>query len=165
MMYVFQVKPGSDLEVAAALRKRGYFIRCPQRTMSIRKDGKWTERTEPVFAGYLFLEYPYKHPLNHVQYYDICKTDGVVGFLKNGTEPAELAEHEEQYIQWLWNNGKPIAPSKVYKTAEGDLMIMDGVLRDYCDSIISVNLRQRRAKVCVPICGKDYRITLPVIGI
>ena len=52
-MYVIRVKPGMDCEVAASLRKRGYFIRCPQRTLSIRKDGTWTDRTEPIFSGYL----------------------------------------------------------------------------------------------------------------
>ena len=57
-MYVIRVKPGMDCEVAASLRKRGYFIRCPQRTLSIRKDGTWTDRTEPIFSGYLFLESP-----------------------------------------------------------------------------------------------------------
>ena len=49
-MYVIRVKPGMDCEVAASLRKRGYFIRCPQRTLSIRKDGTWTDRTEPIFV-------------------------------------------------------------------------------------------------------------------
>lgn len=53
-MYVIRVKPGMDCEVAASLRKRGYFIRCPQRTLSIRKDGTWTDRTEPIFPDICF---------------------------------------------------------------------------------------------------------------
>ena len=73
-MYVIRVKPGMDCEVAASLRKRGYFIRCPQRTLSIRKDGTWTDRTEPIFSGYLFLESP--EPLRSESYYDICQADG-----------------------------------------------------------------------------------------
>lgn len=165
MMYVFQVKPGTDLYVAANLRKRGYFVRCPQRIMFIRKDGEWTERTELVFPGYLFLEHPYSKPLTNEKYYDICSTDGVVGFLKSGSKPALLAEHEEQYIYWLWNHGKPIAASRVYKTANGDNMILSGILREYSDRIISMDLRQRRARIRVPICGKEYKIALPVIGV
>ena len=72
-MYVIRVKPGMDCEVAASLRKRGYFIRCPQRTLSIRKDGTWTDRTEPIFSGYLFLESP--ESLRSESYYDICQAD------------------------------------------------------------------------------------------
>lgn len=165
MMYVFQVKPGTDLNVAENLRKRGYFVRCPQRIMFIRKDGKWTEKIEPVFPGYLFLEHPYSKPLNDKKYYDICNTECVIGFLKNGKRPSRLALHEEQYIYWLWNHGKPIAASRVYKTANGDNMILSGILREYSDSIVSMDLRQRRAKIRVPICGKEYKISLPVIGI
>lgn len=165
MMYVLQVKPGTDLYVAHNLRKRGYFVRCPQRILSIRKDGTWTERTEPVFAGYLFLEHPYDKPLNAGKYYDICKEEGVVGFLKNGNMPAQLEAHEEQYIHWLWNYGKPIAASHVYKTPHGDCMILSGKLRSYSDRIVSIDLRRRRAKIRVPICGKEYKVTLPVIGI
>lgn len=165
MMYVFQVKPGTDLYVAANLRKRGYFVRCPQRIMFIRKDGEWTERTEPVFPGYLFLEHPFSKPLTDEKYYDICGADGVVGFLKNGKRPSVLAQHEEQYIHWLWNHGKPISASRIYKTANGDHMILSGILREYSDSIVSMDLRQRRARIRVPICGKEYKITLPVIGV
>lgn len=165
MMYVFQVKPGTDLYVASNLRKKGYFVRCPQRTLFIRKNGEWTEKTEPVFAGYLFLEHPDDKPLSTARYYDICNEEGVVGFLKNGRTPARLSEREEQYILWLWNYGKPIAASRVYKTAEGDCMIMSGVLREYSERIVSMDLRQRRAKIRVPICGKEYKVTLPVIGI
>ena len=165
MMYVFQVKPGTDLYVASSLRKKGYFVRCPQRTLSIRKNGEWTDKTETVFPGYLFLEHPYSKPLSSAKYYDICNEEGVVGFLKNGSKPAALSEHEEKYIHWLWNYGKPITASRVYKTENGDCMILSGILREYSDSIISMDLRQRRAKVKIPICGKEYKVTLPVLGV
>ncbi|MDE6020935.1 MAG: hypothetical protein K2H01_08085 [Ruminococcus sp.] len=165
MMYVFQVRPGTDLYVAENLRKRGYFVRCPQRIMFIRKNGEWTEKTEPVFPGYLFLEHPYSKPLTDEKYYDICSAEGVVGFLKNGKNPIPIAQHEEQYIYWLWNHGKPIAASRVYKTANDDCMILSGILREYSKSIVSIDLRQRRAKIRVPICGREYKIALPVISI
>ena len=44
-MYVVQVKPGTDLQAAVLLRKRGHLVRCPQRTMDIRKNGKSTGRS------------------------------------------------------------------------------------------------------------------------
>lgn len=165
MMFVLQVKPGTDLQVAQNLRRRGYFVRCPQRTMHIRKNGEWTEKTEPVFAGYLFLESPSSDPLSYLKYYDICETDGVIGFLKSAGKPAVLSEREEKYIQWLWNYGKPLEASVVYKNLNEDYVILSGALYKYAHQIISIDLRQRRARIRIPICGKDYRVTLPVIGI
>ena len=163
-MYVFQVKPGMDLQVASNLRKRGYFIRCPQRTLSIRKDGAWQERTEPIFAGYLFLEYP-EGKLRTKDYYDICNTDGVMQFLKYRGQAAPLTKQEEAYILWLWNRGYPITASHIYTTSNGDRMILSGMLRQYENHIISMDVRQRRAKIRIPILGREYTITLPVIGV
>lgn len=165
MMYVLQVKAGMDLQVAQNLRRKGWFVRCPQRTMFLRKNGTWTEKTEPVFAGYLFLEYPHNHGIQSAQYYELCKEEGVIGFLKCGTTPAELPACEEAYVQWLWNHGHPIEASKVYKTAHGDIMVLSGILRQHTDKILRMNLRQRRAVILLPMFGKEYRITLPVIGV
>ena len=66
-----------------------------------------------------------------------------------------LTQHEKQYIYLLWNRIKPIAASRIYKTTSGDNMILSGILHEYSDSIVSMDLRQRRAKTRVPICGKE----------
>ena len=72
-MYVVQVKPGTDLQAAVLLRKRGHLVRCPQRTMDIRKNGKWNSITEPVFPGYLFLE----EEIDRQKYDSVVQSDGV----------------------------------------------------------------------------------------
>ena len=161
-MYVLQVKPGTDLHVAVLLRKRGHLVRCPQRTMDIRKNGKWSSITEPVFPGYLFLE----EEMDRQKYDSVIRTDGVIGFLKeSGCTLGRLHPHEEAYIRWLWNFGKPITPSCIYTTVQGDKMVLSGILREYRNDVVRLDLRQRRAKVQVSICGHTYNITLPVIGV
>ena len=115
-MYVVQVKPGTDLQVAVLLRKNGHLVRCPQRTMDIRKNGKWNSITEPVFPGYLFLE----EEIDRQKYDSVVQADGVIGFLKvSGCTLGKLQPHEEAYIRWLWNGGKPIAPSRIYTHCRG----------------------------------------------
>lgn len=122
-MYVVQVKPGTDLQVAVLLRKNGHLVRCPQRTMDIRKNGKWNSITEPVFPGYLFLE----EEIDRQKYDSVVQSDGVIGFLKvSGCTLGKLQPHEEAYIRWLWNGGKPIAPSRIYTTLQGG---QDGLVR------------------------------------
>ena len=73
-MYVVQVKPGTDLQVAVLLRKNGHLVRCPQRTMDIRKNGSWNSITEPVFPGYLFLE----EEIDRQKYDSVVRADGVI---------------------------------------------------------------------------------------
>ena len=161
-MYVVQVKPGTDLQVAVLLRKNGHLVRCPQRTMDIRKNGKWNSITEPVFPGYLFLE----EEIDRQKYDSVVQSDGVIGFLKvSGCTLGKLQPHEEAYIRWLWNGGKLIAPSRIYTTLQGDKMVLSGVLREYWNNVVRLDLRQRRARVRLSICGHDYTVTLPVIGI
>jgi transcription antitermination factor NusG len=53
----------------------------------------------------------------------------------------------------------------VYTTAAGAKMVLSGVLRNYVDNIVSLDLRQRRAKIKVELFGVEHKITLPVIGI
>lgn len=161
-MYVVQVKPGTDLQVAVLLRKNGHLVRCPQRTMDIRKNGRWNSITEPVFPGYLFLE----EEIDRQKYDSVVRADGVIGFLKvSGCTLGKLQPHEEAYIRWLWNGGKPIAPSRIYTTLQGDKMVLSGVLREYWNNVVRLDLRQRRARVRLSICGHNYTVTLPVIGI
>lgn len=162
MMYVLQVKPGTDLHVAVQLRKKGHLVRCPQKTMEIRNGGLWSSRTEPIFPGYLFVE----EVIDRKRYDSICQTDGVIGFVKSlGSKVGMLMPCEEAYIRWLWNGGRTITASRIYTTSRGDKMVMSGVLRNYWDNIIHLDLRHRRAKIKIPLCGHDYTIALPVIGI
>ena len=89
-MYVVQVKPGTDLQAAVLLRKRGHLVRCPQRTMDIRKNGRWNSITEPVFPGYLFLE----EEIDRQKYDSVVRADGVIGFLKvSGCTLGKLQAH------------------------------------------------------------------------
>ena len=117
---------------------------------------------EPVFPGYLFLE----EEIDRQKYDSVVQSDGVIGFLKvSGCTLGKLQPHEEAYIRWLWNGGKPIAPSRIYTTLQGDKMVLSGVLREYWNNVVRLDLRQRRARVRLSICGHDYTVTLPVIGI
>jgi len=55
-----------------------------------------------------------------------------------------------------------IEPSKIYVTPEGQKLIMSGPLKKYSGSYAEICVRQKRARVFVPICGRQYRVTLPI---
>ena len=118
------------------------------------------KRLKLVFTQYIFVECD----LNEEIYYQIKSVFGVVRFLGFG-KPESLKADEQAHIRLLWNNGKPIEASKIYTTSSGDKMVLSGILRNYQNSIISLDLRQRRAKVAVTFLGKSHTVTLPVISI
>ncbi len=159
-MYVLQVKPGYEETAVRLLRNKGYTAMCPTEEIYIRFGGKWHARLKLVFTQYIFVEC---EPDDDA-YYQIKSVFGVVRFLGFG-KPEPLRDYEQAQIRLLWNNGRPIKASRIYTTSAGDRMILSGILRDYQDDIISLDMRQRRARVRVTFLNKHYTITLPVVPI
>ncbi|MGN1085495.1 MAG: transcription termination/antitermination protein NusG [Porcipelethomonas sp.] len=159
MMYVIHTKTGSELSSSNALKRLGYNIKTPEKIMNIRCGGVWKQQRYLVFTGYIFLETDSE--LKPADYYKIKNADGVINFIGGGN-PQTLSAIEEKYINWLWNDGKPIGPSKVYVTSEGMKMLMSGPLKRYGGELAAIDVRQKRAKVFVPICGRQYKVTLPI---
>ncbi len=159
-MYVLQVKPGYEEAAVRLINEKGYIAMCPTEEVYQRFGGMWHKSLKLVFTQYIFVECD----LNEEIYYQIKSVFGVVRFLGFG-KPEPLKADEQAHIRLLWNNGKSIEASKIYTTSSGDKMVLSGTLRNYQNSIISLDLRQRRAKVAVTFLGKSHTVTLPVISI
>lgn len=161
-MYVLQVRSGYEFSVFEELGKQGFDTVLPVRQEFIRRGGKWQIYEKIIFTQYVFIRFE----LTEEIYYRIKKTDGVVRFLGFENGVLQPLNHAEQsYIEWLWNGGKPIEPSKIYVTPNGDKMILSGILRKYSGDEIEYNLRQRKASIFIDIAGRRHRITLPVVRI
>ena len=161
-MYVLQVRSGYEISVCQELRKYGFDAVLPTRQEFIRRGGKWNIYEKIIFTQYVFLRFE----ITEENYYRIRKIDGVVRFLgfENGVlQPLNYSE--QKYIEWLYNDGKPIEPSKIYVTPSSDKMIMSGILRKYSGDEIEYNLRQREANIFIEIAGRRHKITLPVVRI
>lgn len=159
MMYVVQTKTGCELSSGVLLKRLGFNIKIPEKLMSIRRGGIWRLEKKPVFTGYIFLETD--RSVTVKDYYKVKNTDGVINFIGKG-KPQSIYENEIPFINWLWNNGKPIEPSRVFVTVDGRKMIMSGSLRKYGGEYASIDIRQRRAKTVISICGIKHKITLPI---
>ncbi len=157
-MYVLQVRSGYEKSACCELKKRGFDAVLPTMKQYIRRGGKWDIHEKIVFTQYLFVRL---EPDKKV-YYEIKKIDGIVRFV-DGFQA--LKDNEQKYIEWLENGGKPIEPSKIFITPNGDKMIMSGILRNYSGNEIEYNLRQRKAGVLIKIAGREHRISLPVVCI
>ena len=159
MMYVIQTKSGCEVTAGDLLRKNGYDIKIPEKLMYIRRKGTWNIEKKLVFGGYIFLEVAGE--ITPEDYYAIKNTSGVINFVGHG-KPQMISEDECGYIEWLWNKGKPIEASKVYIGTDGQKMVLSGPLRRYGGKYAQMDIRQRRAKVAVTICGVIRHITLPI---
>ena len=158
-MYVIQTKTGCELSVSKALKRLGFDIKAPEKIMNIRHGGVWRNQKYLIFTGYIFLDM--NKEITPEDYYSIKNTDGVINFLGKG-KPSIMTEDERQYINWLWNGGDPIKPSKVYKTVTGAIMVMSGMLKKYPGEYIDFDIRRRRAKVKISFCGVQKKVTLPI---
>ncbi|MGN1480739.1 transcription termination/antitermination NusG family protein [Porcipelethomonas sp.] len=159
MMYVVQTKTGCELSSGTLLERLGFNIKIPEKFMNIRRRGIWRLEKRLVFTGYIFLES--EHPITPEEYYKVKSTDGVINFIGKG-KPQKIYESEVQFIDWLWNSGEPIKPSKVFVTSNGEKMIMSGHLKKYNGEYADINIRQRRAKIMISICGINHKVTLPI---
>lgn len=157
-MYVIQTKAGCELSAGELLRRKGFNVKIPEKLMYIRRGGLWKLERHLIFTRYIFLDIDDVKPES---YYRIKNSDGVINFIGCGN-PQSMYECEIGYINWLWNNGKPIEPSTVFVTSDGNKMIMSGPLKKYSDEYVDYNVRQRRAKVKIPICGVYKNVTLPI---
>ena len=161
-MYVLQVRSGYEFPVCEKLKNQGFDAVLPVRQEFIRRGGQWHIYEKIIFTQYVFL----RSEITEKNYYQIKKIDGVVRFLGFENGVLQPLNHAEQsYIEWLWNGGKPVEPSKIYVTPSGDKMIMSGILRKYSGDKIDYCLRQRKASISVEIAGRKHKVTLPVIQI
>lgn len=161
MIYVLQTRSCREFEVRDRLLRLGYDAFVPAKQMQFRCGGKWTERVIPIFTQYLFIRFQTEPDAR--DYYTIRSVEGAAKFLGTG-KPEPISENEEAYIQWLWNDGKPLDASKVYISPQGANLVLSGPLRHY-NGEVEYHLRQRRAVIQLPIGGQRTKVVLPVVGI
>lgn len=131
MMYVIQTKAGCELSAGDLLKRKGFNVKIPEKLMYIRRGGMWKLEKHLIFTRYIFLDIDDVKP---EAYYRIKNSDGVINFIGGGN-PQSMHEHEIGYINWLWNNGKPIEPSRIRVTIDNDIIVLSGILKKFATEI------------------------------
>lgn len=156
-MYVLQVKYSKEIQLKDALEEMGFSVLHPTAEMIIRNKGQWKSQIKPVFPQYLFVECE----MTSENYRSIKSVSGVVRFL-GAENPEPLPADEKEYIMLLNNGGEIVRASEIEVLPDGTKKVVSGMLKKYEDKISFINLRQRRAKIELELCGKKHFITLPV---
>ncbi|HAJ96579.1 MAG TPA: hypothetical protein DCO72_02425 [Ruminococcus sp.] len=157
MTYVLQTRCGQEEKFCQRLKQSGLNAFVPMKNLFIRRKGKWTLQTAPIFGGYIFLNAEMNSDIRR----QICQTEGV-RFIGNGV-PTAISQTESAYIDFLYNGGQPLPPSKVRVDENGRVQLVSGILANYEDSGIIFHLRQRRAFVSIPIMGKMRTVSFGLV--
>ena len=151
--YVLQVTTDKEIEIKNRLEKQGYKVLVPLVEKIIRQKGKWKRQIDIIFRGYIFVKLDYKWS----DYYSLCKCPGVIRLLGGGRNPIPLTDEEIMTVRRI---DMLRSASLVEFDNEGKLIPLNGILKEFKDSLISCNRRQRRAVIELTIAKKKTQVTV-----
>lgn len=151
--YVLQVTTDKEIEIKNRLEKQGYKVLVPLVEKIIRQKGKWKRQINVIFRGYIFVKLDYKWS----DYYNLCKCPGVIRLLGGGKNPIPLTDEEIMTVRRI---DMLRSASLVEFDNEGKLIPLNGILKEFKDSLISCNRRQRRAVIELTIAKKKTQVTV-----
>lgn len=160
MWYVLQVKTGDEIKVRDALKGKGVRALVPQEDRIVRKDGKWGRRLYTLIPSYVFVDIRFAAEI----YYTIRAIPSVIRFLGTGSgEPSTLTYLEAEWIRLLAGDGEPLEPTVIRVLEDGRPEIVGGVLARFPARIVTYDLRHKRAKVTITLCGAQRELQLSVV--
>ncbi|MBA4501285.1 transcription/translation regulatory transformer protein RfaH [Marinobacterium marinum] len=151
--YVVQSKPGQTDKAAQELCNQGFEVFLPLvRTVKLQR-GKRIELTEPLFAGYLFIE------LSELSsnWRPIRSTRGVARIISFGNQPAVVPDG---VIEQLRDNLRHQAelqamePNQTVRITEGPFANLNAVFTEFDG--------EKRAFLMLELLGQWQRLSLPL---
>lgn len=159
-MYVVFVRTGRENVVFRELKKYGFEAILPVKQEFRNTGKKWKIEEKIIFANYVFL----KCEMTEKKYGEIRKIryiqrilgwdDNCVPFLK---------KQEQSYIEWLWNGGKSIEPLEILVKADGEKVVVSGILKKYPAEKFEYNAERREVLADVEIAGFSHKIAFPAV--
>ena len=122
----------------------------------IRKDGKWGRRLYTLIPSYVFVGIRFAAEI----YYTIRAIPSVIRFVGTGSgEPSTLTYLEAEWIRLLAGDGEPLEPTVIRMPEDGMPEIVGGVLAHFPARVVEYDLRHKRAKVTITLCGEPVSYT------
>ncbi len=149
-------KTGSEKGVAqclAALDNK-YKVIAPVRVLQEKRKGKWVDREQILFPGYIFL-----YAKEEIEYELIKKVPGFYKILGNDMEFRELQGPDYEYSMWIYRHRGHIKPSKVL-TIGRTVKVIEGPLSDTFGTIVKLDKHKRRIWVEFEFAGQSRLVSL-----
>lgn len=158
MWYVLQVKTGEELKVRDRLHTMNFTSHVPRENRMLRKGGGWAAKEYTLFPSYVFVELAYTAE----NYYKIKDIPWVIKFLGYGANPSCLSYLEAEWIKALSFGGLPIEATKVRIAEDGKAELVEGILLNFSNRLLTIDKHKHRATFEITVCGEPKKIELSI---
>ena len=128
------------------------------RELTIRRQGQTLTQVQPMFPSYIIMQ-----TVNEVDSFTLAALKNVpefYHFLNSNTDIVPLGAHDLQIIQHFLGLGPKIGSSLVRFDDNDRIVIIEGPLKGFEGSIIKVDKRKKRARICVDFGGTAHTMDL-----
>jgi transcriptional antiterminator NusG len=137
-----------------------YPIYFPQRRIDIRRRGRVSSSTAPVFPGYIFVETPDDGDILRYQW-NFRRTEGFFRFLRSNQSITPLADRDlELVLHFIKKVGSIAGKSRVYFNENSRIVVTEGPLMGLEGQIIKVDKRKGRARIKLDLYDDSFSIDL-----
>lgn len=126
----------------------------PVRILQEKRKGKWEQREQILFPGYVFL-----YAEEEIDFELIKRIPGFYKVLNYESGPRELQGTDYEYSMWIYRHHGHIEISKVF-TVGRTVKVIDGPLLDGFGTIVKLDKHKRRIWVDFEFDGKVRTVTL-----
>ena len=162
--YIIQVATGREQSFIDSLQKKvpelaqAHNFIYLTRELYIRRQGKTLRQEQPVFPSYIIMQTTGTVDGQTVQ--TLKALPDFYHFLKSNTEITPLAGTDLAVIEHFLGLGPRIGPSLVRFDQDDRIVVIEGPLKGIEGSIIKVDRRKQRAKICVDFAGAAHTMDL-----
>jgi transcriptional antiterminator NusG len=162
--YAVQVKTRCEEKYIKLLRglhpEIPYPIYFPRRQIDIRRKGRVSVSTAPVFPGYIFIELAETENIFSHQW-SFRRTDGFFRFLRSNQNISPLADRDlELVLHFIQKVGPVAGKSRVYFNENSRIIVTGGPMMGLEGQIIKVDKRKGRAKIKLDLYDDSFSIDL-----
>lgn len=121
----------------------------------IRANNTFIDEAIPLLPGYMFFETDKDLPKGKLE-----RTDYLLRLLTYTDGEWQLRGADDRFARMIMNTDGKIGVSKAYFDGNNRMRILDGFLKDYEESIVSVKRKYRTAEICIEFQDRALRMKL-----
>ncbi len=137
-------------------------ILLPTRDLYIKKAGKITVQTKPLFSGYLFLKIEY---VKGEFLKNLKQIKGFFKFLNSNQDIVPLRKDEIEVLGSFLKKAYRATVSSVIFNDNDKIVVKNGPLKEFEGRIIKVDKRKQRAKVQLSMYNESHTIDFSFIDL
>lgn len=158
--YALHIKTGSEEKLRELINKEfsgEIVVFCPLRELMIRKKGKTTKQSKPLFSGYIFIE------AEEITAEILSKLKKIPGFfqvLPSNKNIKPVGQQDMQFLNSLFGKNHTAHLSKARFDENDRIEIIEGPLKGKEGLIVKVDRRKGRAKIIVNAFNREHLVDM-----